>query len=78
MHKKVRSEFGLFALEAKLSPIAIKDQSDMGAITWCYIYGQPFKHIQPLAIKILSQVIFCLFNMYSTVVLIAFHFCVLL
>ena len=56
IHKKVRQEFGLFASKSNLTPYAIKDQNDMGAITWWYMYGQPFKHLQPLAIKILSQV----------------------
>ena len=58
MHEKVRLEFGLFAFGAKLTPFAIKDQNKMGAITWWYMYGQPYKHLQPLAIKILSQVSF--------------------
>jgi hypothetical protein len=62
MHKKVRLEFGLFASGSKLTPYAIKDQNDMGAITWWYMYGQPFKNLQPLAIKILSQVSFHLFK----------------
>ena len=60
IHKKVRQEFGLFA-SRKLTPYAIKDQNDMGAITWWYMYGQQFKHLQPLAIKILSQLSFHFF-----------------
>ena len=61
MRKKVRLEFSLFASGSKLTPYPIKNQNDMGAITWWYMYGQPFKHLQPLAIKILSQVSFHLF-----------------
>ena len=38
MHKKVRLEFGLFALGSKLTSYAIKEQNDMGAITWWYMY----------------------------------------
>ena len=58
MHKKVRLEFGLFALGSKLTPYAINDQNDKVAITWLYIYGQPLKHLQLLAIKILSCPLF--------------------
>ena len=58
MHEKVRVEFGLFASGLKHSPFALKDQNRMGAITWWYMYGQPFKHLQSLAIKVLSQVSF--------------------
>ena len=65
MHKKVRLEFGLFDSGSKLTPYAIKDQNDTGAITWWYMYGQSYKHLQPLAIKILSQVfIYFLFSNY--------------
>ena len=33
MHKQVRTELGLFVLGVKLSPIAIRDQNEMEAIT---------------------------------------------
>lgn len=58
MHEKVRLEFGLFASREKVTPFAIKDQNKMRATAWWYMYAQSYKHLQPLAIKILSQVSF--------------------
>ena len=52
----VRSEFVTFISGDNFHPIAIIDQSRMDAIKWWYLHGQDFTYIQPLAIKILSQV----------------------
>ena len=66
MHEKVREEFRLLASGLRHSPFALKDQNRLGAITWWYMYGQPFRHLQPLAIKVLSQVsfLFCFVNLF--------------
>lgn len=52
----VRSEFAAFNSGEDFHPIAIADQSRMGAIKWWYLHGQAFMYLQPLAIKVLSQV----------------------
>lgn len=52
----VRSEFAAFNSGEDFDPIAIADQSRMGAIKWWYLHGQAFTYLQPLAIKVLSQV----------------------
>ena len=52
----VRSEFAAFNSGEDFLPIAIADQSRMSAIKWWYLHGQAFMYLQPLAIKVLSQV----------------------
>lgn len=58
----VRKEFGLFISGRSHSPCAINDQSKMDGVTWWYLHGQYFMFLQPLAIKILSQVSFFTFK----------------
>ena len=52
----VRGEFAAFISGENFHPVAIADQSRMDAIKWWYLHGQAFTHLQPLAIKVLSQV----------------------
>jgi hypothetical protein len=52
----VRSEFAAFNSGEDFLPIAIADRSRMSAIKWWYLHGQAFMYLQPLAIKVLSQV----------------------
>lgn len=54
----VRSEFGSFVSGQELDDIAEEDRGRINAIKWWYLHGQEFKYLQPLAIKILSQVSF--------------------
>ena len=52
----VRREFASFVSGKNADLDAINDQSRMDAIGWWYLHGQGYMYLQPLAIKILSQV----------------------
>ena len=52
----VRREFVAFVSGKFAEPDAINDQSRLDAIGWWYLHGERYMYLQPLAIKILSQV----------------------
>lgn len=52
----VRRESIDFVSSKNAKPDAINDQSRLDAIGWWYLHGERFMYLQPLAIKILSQV----------------------
>lgn len=52
----VRREFVDFVSGKFAEPDAINDQSRLDAIGWWYLHGERYMYLQPLAIKILSQV----------------------
>ena len=56
VQEEVRGEFGEFVSARSFSNWAIRDQTKRDAITWWYLHGQDYKYLQPLAIKVLSQV----------------------
>jgi hypothetical protein len=53
-----RDELGSFVSGRDFDSIAVSDLSKRDAIKWWYLHGQDYKYLQPLAIKILSQVSF--------------------
>ena len=56
--ENARIEFGLFVSAKNGDPNVVNDQSKTNSITWWYLQGQDYMYLQPLAIKILSQVSF--------------------